>query len=226
MTTSAGPTAPSASVREAIFLRLSNGVNLMPRRRVGERARNSVAMDIEQQIERIRADGEIARACRRVPGRSMRASRAARTGTSRHCCATSATCIAGRRPSSATAFRARLQRDFEGPSGREALLAWYRDGCAALIETLEAASPDDAFWFWGPAPNALAFWARRQANETAVHRVRRRVGARPDHAARDCRRVRRHRRVAWVWPCGARRRPMATDGSFGSWPPTRRPPGT
>ncbi len=35
---------------------------------------------------------------------------------------------------------------------------------------LDSASPDDSFWFWGPAPNALAFWARRQANETAVHR--------------------------------------------------------
>ena len=64
----------------------------------------------------------------------------------------------------------RLQRDFEGPAGREALLEWYRDGWRALVETLEAASPEDAFWFWGPAPNALTFWARRQANETAVHR--------------------------------------------------------
>ncbi len=64
----------------------------------------------------------------------------------------------------------RLQRDFEGPAGRDALLEWYRDGCGALIKTLQTASPDDTFWFWGPAPNALAFWARRQANETAVHR--------------------------------------------------------
>lgn len=64
----------------------------------------------------------------------------------------------------------RLQRDFEGPAGRDALLAWYRDGHRALLDTLQAASPDDVFWFWGPAPNALAFWARRQANETAVHR--------------------------------------------------------
>ena len=57
-----------------------------------------------------------------------------------------------------------------GPAGRDELLAWYRDGCRALIETLVAGSPADTFWFWGPAPNALAFWARRQANETAVHR--------------------------------------------------------
>jgi uncharacterized protein (TIGR03083 family) len=65
---------------------------------------------------------------------------------------------------------ARLQRDFEGPAERDALLAWYREGCIALVDVLEAGSPEDSFWFWGPAPNALAFWARRQANETAVHR--------------------------------------------------------
>lgn len=64
----------------------------------------------------------------------------------------------------------RLRRDFEGPSDGDALIAWYREGHRALVEALSSASPDDTFWFWGPAPNALAFWARRQANETAVHR--------------------------------------------------------
>jgi uncharacterized protein (TIGR03083 family) len=65
---------------------------------------------------------------------------------------------------------ARLQRDFAGPAEPDALLVWYLEGCVALVDVLEAASPDDTFWFWGPAPNALAFWARRQANETAIHR--------------------------------------------------------
>jgi uncharacterized protein (TIGR03083 family) len=64
----------------------------------------------------------------------------------------------------------RLQRDFAGPAEPDALLVWYLEGCVALVDVLEAASPDDTFWFWGPAPNALAFWARRQANETAIHR--------------------------------------------------------
>jgi uncharacterized protein (TIGR03083 family) len=64
----------------------------------------------------------------------------------------------------------RLQRDFEGPADPDALLVWYLEGCVALVGVLEAASPDDSFWFWGTAPNALAFWARRQANETAIHR--------------------------------------------------------
>jgi uncharacterized protein (TIGR03083 family) len=64
----------------------------------------------------------------------------------------------------------RFSRDFEAPEGRDALFVWYRQGCLELVDALEAGSPDDTFWFWGPAPNALTFWARRQANETAVHR--------------------------------------------------------
>lgn len=42
----------------------------------------------------------------------------------------------------------RLQRDFEGPADREALLVWYLEGCVALVEALETTSPDDTFWFW------------------------------------------------------------------------------
>ena len=64
----------------------------------------------------------------------------------------------------------RLRRDFEGPAERDALLDWYRDGVGALVGTLTAAPPESVFWFWGPAPNAVSFWARRQANETTAHR--------------------------------------------------------
>jgi uncharacterized protein (TIGR03083 family) len=51
------------------------------------------------------------------------------------------------------------------------LLAWFRDGHAALVETLRAA-PDvlECFTFL-PAGSALQFWARRQAHETAIHRA-------------------------------------------------------
>ncbi|WKX73628.1 maleylpyruvate isomerase family mycothiol-dependent enzyme [Streptomyces sp. XD-27] len=53
----------------------------------------------------------------------------------------------------------------------DALLDWYRDGHRALVRTLTEAPPDvDCFAFL-PAPTPLAFWARRQAHETAVHRV-------------------------------------------------------
>lgn len=66
--------------------------------------------------------------------------------------------------------RERLRRDFEGPREEGALLAWYREGAAGLLAALEAAGDDDDFWFWGPAPGARAFWARRQAHETGIHR--------------------------------------------------------
>src|SRR5579863_2403207 len=126
-------------------------------------------MDIEEQIARIRADGEaLALAAEngpfdaRVPGcPDWDVEALVRHTGDVHRWA--ATIVRDR-------VQERLRRDFEGPAGREALLEWYREGCTALIETLEAASPDESFWFWGPAPNALAFWARRQANETAVHR--------------------------------------------------------
>jgi uncharacterized protein (TIGR03083 family) len=64
-----------------------------------------------------------------------------------------------------------------------ALVAWFREGHAALVRALEAAPPDLACWAflpapsplacWAflPAPSPLAFWARRQAHETAIHRA-------------------------------------------------------
>lgn len=51
------------------------------------------------------------------------------------------------------------------------LLDWYREGHAALVRTLESAAPDLACWTFLPAPSPLAFWARRQAHETAIHRA-------------------------------------------------------
>ncbi|MEU6537381.1 maleylpyruvate isomerase family mycothiol-dependent enzyme [Streptomyces sp. NPDC047000] len=52
-----------------------------------------------------------------------------------------------------------------------ALLSWYREGHRQLVDTLSSAAPDVACWHFMPAPTPLAFWARRQAHETAVHRV-------------------------------------------------------
>jgi uncharacterized protein (TIGR03083 family) len=49
--------------------------------------------------------------------------------------------------------------------------AWYRDSHAALVATLEAAPEDLACWAFLPASSPRAFWARRQAHETAIHRV-------------------------------------------------------
>jgi uncharacterized protein (TIGR03083 family) len=55
------------------------------------------------------------------------------------------------------------------PDGQ--LLDWFREGHAALVGALRSAPPDLACWTFLPAPSPLAFWARRQAHETAIHRV-------------------------------------------------------
>ena len=64
------------------------------------------------------------------------------------------------------------QRALFGPRPRDAeLLAWFRSGHGELVEALIDASPDLECWAFLPAPSPLAFWARRQAHETAVHRI-------------------------------------------------------
>jgi uncharacterized protein (TIGR03083 family) len=51
-----------------------------------------------------------------------------------------------------------------------ALTDWFREGHGRLVDTLTAAAPDTDCWHFLPAPTPLAFWARRQAHETTVHR--------------------------------------------------------
>jgi uncharacterized protein (TIGR03083 family) len=51
------------------------------------------------------------------------------------------------------------------------LLSWFSAGHAALADVLTAAPADVACWTFLRAPSPLAFWARRQAHETAIHRV-------------------------------------------------------
>jgi len=51
------------------------------------------------------------------------------------------------------------------------LLAWFRAGHAALVQTLSTADPGLVCATFMDAPSPLAFWARRQAHETAIHRA-------------------------------------------------------
>jgi len=51
------------------------------------------------------------------------------------------------------------------------LIDWFRAGHAALVETLTAADPAVDCATFMAAPSPLAFWARRQAHETAIHRA-------------------------------------------------------
>jgi uncharacterized protein (TIGR03083 family) len=51
------------------------------------------------------------------------------------------------------------------------LLDWFHDGHRALVQTLRGAPSDLSCFTFLPAPSPLAFWARRQAHETAIHRA-------------------------------------------------------
>ena len=52
----------------------------------------------------------------------------------------------------------------------DARTAWVRAGAARLVDVLSGADPDDAVWTL-VGPGTVAFWNRRQACETVVHRV-------------------------------------------------------
>jgi uncharacterized protein (TIGR03083 family) len=51
------------------------------------------------------------------------------------------------------------------------LLDWFREGHGALVGALRNAPADLVCWTFLEAPSPLAFWARRQAHETAIHRA-------------------------------------------------------
>lgn len=53
----------------------------------------------------------------------------------------------------------------------DGLEEWYAEGHKALVTALTEATPDLECWTFLPAPSPLAFWARRQAHETAIHRA-------------------------------------------------------
>ncbi|MEV7867509.1 maleylpyruvate isomerase family mycothiol-dependent enzyme [Streptomyces sp. NPDC088124] len=53
----------------------------------------------------------------------------------------------------------------------DALVGWFLEGHDRLVTALDAAPADLDCWSFLPAPSPLAFWARRQAHETAIHRV-------------------------------------------------------
>ncbi|WP_326764064.1 maleylpyruvate isomerase family mycothiol-dependent enzyme [Streptomyces sp. NBC_01591] len=57
--------------------------------------------------------------------------------------------------------------DLDGPE----LLDWFREGHGLLMDALGTAPAGLECWTFLPAPSPLAFWARRQAHETTIHRV-------------------------------------------------------
>ena len=51
------------------------------------------------------------------------------------------------------------------------LAGWLGQGCTDLVAALVAAPDDLQCWTFLAAPSPRAMWARRQAHETAMHRV-------------------------------------------------------
>jgi uncharacterized protein (TIGR03083 family) len=66
--------------------------------------------------------------------------------------------------------RSRQPMREEAPDGVD-LLDWYRQSHSRLTDALTAAPADLDCWYFLPAPSPRAFWARRQAHETTIHRV-------------------------------------------------------
>jgi len=62
-----------------------------------------------------------------------------------------------------------LERLVDGWPSDADLAEWFARGHAALVAGLESAPEDLACWTFLPAPSPRAFWARRQAHETAIH---------------------------------------------------------
>ncbi len=72
-----------------------------------------------------------------------------------------------------------------GGGSDEDLIEWFGAGHAALVQTLATADPDVSCGTFMAAPSPLAFWARRQAHETAIHRADAEIasGSRPGYPA-------------------------------------------
>jgi uncharacterized protein (TIGR03083 family) len=62
------------------------------------------------------------------------------------------------------------RRGYGPPDGGPAVLEWYAGGVDLLVGALEETGPDAAVWNWNEPREPSAFWFRRMAQETAVHR--------------------------------------------------------
>jgi uncharacterized protein (TIGR03083 family) len=67
--------------------------------------------------------------------------------------------------------RVRLSQMGRPPDGRDLGLAWYREGLTALLDAAATIDPDAAVWtFAASGERRSAWWVRRMAQETTVHR--------------------------------------------------------
>jgi uncharacterized protein (TIGR03083 family) len=67
--------------------------------------------------------------------------------------------------------RVRLSQMGRPPEGRDAQLAWYHEGLAALRDAAGTVDPEAPVWTFGASgERRSAWWVRRMAQETTVHR--------------------------------------------------------
>jgi uncharacterized protein (TIGR03083 family) len=59
----------------------------------------------------------------------------------------------------------------QAPADGEDLLQWYRAALAGLLVELVERAPDSPAYSWYPPEQDVAFWQRRMAQESVVHRV-------------------------------------------------------
>lgn len=79
-----------------------------------------------------------------------------------------ATAIVTRRTTAPPDPRERLMA--EAPADPAGLASWLADGAGELVDAIRAAGPQTVVWSWAD-DQSVAFWARRMAHETAVHRA-------------------------------------------------------
>jgi uncharacterized protein (TIGR03083 family) len=63
-----------------------------------------------------------------------------------------------------------VQPQQSGPPAGTDPLSWWDERYQALVTTLDALDPDLPAWNWAPRAKTVAFWQRRMAHETTVHR--------------------------------------------------------
>ena len=75
-------------------------------------------------------------------------------------------------------------RDLGGAPTDSSILEWFTEGATALTRALSDAPEDLECWTFIDAPTPRVHWARRQAHETAIHRIDAEVvaGAQTPHA--------------------------------------------
>lgn len=64
-----------------------------------------------------------------------------------------------------------MPRPDQQPAEWDEVLAWWDDRVLAMTDRMRSLTPDTPVWTFSDAEKTAAFWPRRQAHETAIHRL-------------------------------------------------------